>query len=279
VEALELLELLAGRCVEDRLPGHRLDRERRPTPGISVELGQQYPVELGPLGELRGHVDRVLSSHRVEDQQHVVGAGSLLDLGELVHQLLVDVQAPGGIDDERVGTIASSLVERPLGDVDGVALRALLVDRRSGPLAHRHQLLDRRRPLGVTGSQCHALAVLRQELGELGAGRGLPGALQARDQDHARAGWREGQIAAGATHERGQLLVDDLHHLLARIEGVEDTGAQTALLDLRRERLDDLEVDVGLQQSEADLPHRRVDVGLGQLAARPDVGQGRLEAV
>ena len=43
--------------------------------------------------------------------------------------------------------------------------------------------------------------------------------------------------------------------------------------------LDDLEVDVRLEQGEADLAHRRVDVGLAQLAARADVGEGRLEAV
>ena len=48
-------------------------------------------------------------------------------------------------------------------------------------------------------------------------------------------------------------------------------------LTLRRELLDDLEVDVGLEQREADLAHRLVDVVLGQRAAGTDVGQGRLE--
>ena len=45
------------------------------------------------------------------------------------------------------------------------------------------------------------------------------------------------------------------------------------------EGFDDFEVDVGLEQGEADLAHRRVDVGLAQLAARADVGEGRLQAV
>ena len=57
----------------------------------------------------------------------------------------------------------------------------------------------------------------------------------------------------------------------------EHVGAQAALLDRRRELLDDLEVDVGLEQREADLAHGLVDVVLGQRAAGADVGEGRLE--
>jgi hypothetical protein len=34
--------------------------------------------------------------------------------------------------------------------------------------------------------------------------------------------------------------------------------------------LDDLEVDVGFEQRQAHLAHGRIDVGLGQLAARAD---------
>ena len=77
----------------------------------------------------------------------------------------------------------------------------------------------------------------------------------------------------------GQLLVDDLDHLLAGVEAVQHLGAEAALLQRRGEGFDDFEVDVGLEQGEADLPHRRVDVGFAQLAARADVGEGRLEAV
>ena len=77
----------------------------------------------------------------------------------------------------------------------------------------------------------------------------------------------------------GQLLVDDLHHLLAGIEALQHLGAEAALLQRLGEGFDDFEVDVGLEQGEADLAHRRVDVGLAQLAARADVGEGRLQAV
>ena len=123
------------------------------------------------------------------------------------------------------------------------------------------------------------MPVLAQVAGELGAGGRLARALQAGHQDHRRAVGGEGEVAAGAAHQPGQLLVDDLHHLLARIEALQHLGAEAALLQRLGEAFDDLEVDVGLEQGEADLAHRRVDVALVQLAARADVGEGRLEAV
>ena len=41
--------------------------------------------------------------------------------------------------------------ERPLGDVDRVAPRALLVDGRAGLTADLHELVHRRRPVDVAG--------------------------------------------------------------------------------------------------------------------------------
>ena len=43
----------------------------------------------------------------------VVRLGDLADPGELVHQLLVDVQAAGGVDDQDVPVLADRLLARP----------------------------------------------------------------------------------------------------------------------------------------------------------------------
>ena len=121
--------------------------------------------------------------------------------------------------------------------------------------------------------------LLAQVAGELAAGGGLARALEAGHEDHRRARLaREDEVAAGAAHQLGQLLVDELHDLLARVQRLEHLGAERALLHRGGELLDDLEVDVGLEQRQADLAHGLVDVVLGQLAARADVGEGRLEA-
>ena len=133
VEALELVELLARGGEQDRLAGDGLDRQRGAAAGVAVELGHHDAVELDRLGELLGDVDRVLAGHRVDDEQHVVGLDGLPDPHELVHQLLVDVQAAAGVDDQHVLALLARALERPGGDLDRVAVGALLVDASRRP--------------------------------------------------------------------------------------------------------------------------------------------------
>ena len=73
--------------------------------------------------------------------------------------------------------------------------------------------------------------------------------------------------------QRDQLLVDDLDHLLTRRQAVEHVGADGLLADARDEVLDDLEVDVGLEQGQADLAHGGVDVGFADPAAAGQVAE------
>ena len=63
------------------------------------------------------------------------GLIAVADRDELVHQLRVDVQAPGGVDDQHVLAVGARALERPARDLDRRALGALLVDRRAGLLA------------------------------------------------------------------------------------------------------------------------------------------------
>ena len=87
----------------------------------------------------------------------------------------------------------------------------------------------------------------------------------------------EGPVARG--QERGELLVDDLHDLLAGGEALEDLRAQRPLAHPRDEVLDDLEVDVRLEQRETDLAHRSIEVRFGHAAATGQPGEGLAEAV
>ena len=73
--------------------------------------------------------------------------------------------------------------------------------------------------------------------------------------------------------------MDDLHDLLARRQALEDVLAERALLDRRGEVAGDLEVDVGLEQREADLAHRLRDRLLVEAAAAAEAAERRLELV
>ena len=79
--------------------------------------------------------------------------------------------------------------------------------------------------------------------------------------------------------ERDELVVDDLHDLLAGGQALEDVRADGALADPGDEVLDDLEVDVGLEQREADLAHRGIDVGFADPAAAGQVAEGLAQAL
>ena len=70
-----------------------------------------------------------------------------------------------------------------------------------------------------------------------------------------------------------QLVVDDLDDLLAGRQALEDLVADGLLADARDEVLDDLEVDVRLEQREADLAHGGIDVGLADPAAAGQVAE------
>src|SRR3954452_15925366 len=92
MELLEVAQLLAGGGEQDRLARDRLDAQGGAAAGIAVELAQDHAVELRDLGELLGDVDRVLAGHRVHDEQADVRLDALLDVRQLPHERLVDVQ-------------------------------------------------------------------------------------------------------------------------------------------------------------------------------------------
>jgi len=71
----------------------------------------------------------------------------------------------------------------------------------------------------------------------------------------------------------------DLHDLLARGQAVEHVAAHGALAYTVDELLDDGEVDIGLEQREADLAHGLVDVVLGQATLAPKAVEGGAEPV
>ena len=114
--------------------------------------------------------------------------------------------------------------------------------------------------------------------GDLGHGGGLARALQADDRHHGGVSLEvERPVASG--EQPGQLVVDDGDDLLAGRQALEHLGAHGALPDAGDEVLDDLEVDVRFEQSQADLAHRRVDIRLTDPAAAGEGGEGLAEAL
>ena len=277
VEVLELVELLADRGELDRPARDLLDGERGSPASVAVELRHDDAVEGDALLERARDVDGFLARHGVEHEQDVQRLRRLRDPLELGHELLVDVQAAGGVEDHDVEAVPASGVDSALGGCD----RVVRVERIDGNLdlpPELLELIDRGRSLEVACDESRALPLTAQEECELGGGCRLSRALEPREEyDRGRLPEREPGVARA--HERRQLLVHHLHDLLSRREALQDVLPERTLLDRRREVLRDLEVDVGLEQREAHLAHCLGDRLLVEPAAATEATQGALQPV
>ena len=150
-----------------------------------------------------------------------------------------------------------------LGNLDGILVAHLGVDRHLHLLAESLQLADGSGTVDVACHEHDALALLSLEVvGEFSAEGGLTGTLQTSDED-------DGGLALDvdfdgfAAHELCQLLVDNLHHQLARLDALDDVAAQGLGLHLVGELLGDGIAHVGVEKGLADLLDglRHVDIG------------------
>jgi hypothetical protein len=212
-----------------------------------------------------GH--RVLADHRVHHEQDLVRIGGVPDRRGLAHQLLVDAQPAGGVDDDDVVLAAAGFLDRVARHLNRVAhpvARLGGVDGHPGPLAHHLKLLDRVGALQVRGDQHRRVALLLKPEAQLARQRGLTGTLQARQHDHGRRDLREAQPAGLAAEDPDELLVDDLDDLLGRVERRGDLFRRRTLLDAGDELPHHGEGHVRLEQGNADLAGGRVNVGRRQ---------------
>ena len=261
-----------------RPPGDGLDGERGAAARVAVELRQHDAVERDSLLERARDRDRLLPRHRVDDEEDVHRLHRVADVRELVHQRLVDLEPAGGVHDHHVAAVGRGARETlPRGD-DRVA-RLGPVDRHLDLPAELLELVDRRRPLEICGDEARRLSLVLAEMErELRGGRRLARALQPAEEDHDRRA-AEDELRVARAHQLRELLVDDLHDLLARLEPLEDVLPERALPHRADELLDDLEVDVGLEEREADLARGARDGLLVEAGLAPEVAEGVLEPV
>ena len=120
VEDVEVLQLLAGGREKDWDAGDLADRQRGATAGVAVELGQHHAGEADALAERLGGGDGVLADHRVQNEQDFVGVDGVPDGRGLAHQLVVDAQPAGGVDDDDVVMFGAGLGKPGRRDSDRV---------------------------------------------------------------------------------------------------------------------------------------------------------------
>ena len=136
--------------------GHGADRERGAAAGVAVDLRQDQAGQRDGVRERLGDRDGLLAGHRVDDEQRLDRLDGRVDRGDLGHQLLVDRQAAGGVEDDDVAGQAPGGLDAAAGDVDDRRARPA----RDGPGCRapcRASRAGRRRPAG-TGRRRRAAA-------------------------------------------------------------------------------------------------------------------------
>ena len=108
----EGVELFADTDELQRLSGDVADRQRRAAARIAIHLGEDDAGDAEPLVELVGALDGVLPGHGVGHEEDLDGIELFLELLQFHHQVVVDVETSGGVDQQYVAAAVGSFAAR-----------------------------------------------------------------------------------------------------------------------------------------------------------------------
>ena len=123
------------------------------------------------------------------------------------------------------------------------------------------------------------MAALAEPRRQLARGGGLARALQAGHQDHRGRPGSEVEAGRVLAQQGDQLVADDLDHLLGGRKGRHHLLAHSLLPDVVDKLLDHVQVDVGFEQGDADLPQSVPDIFFGDGALTAEILEGPLQLV
>jgi len=223
-----------------------------------------------------GGAHGVLADHSVGNEENFRGLQFALEIAELGHQLVVDVQATGRVHDDHVARGKLRFAYRAADNFER------LVRASTGPSGHADRFRDLRELLARSGTidvgrhDNRPVAMTGEPLRKLAGRGGLAGALQAHHHpDRRRA---RGEERLGVLAEEGeQFVADDFDDLLVRRKLQKDFGAQRLLADVDEELIGDRDVDVAIEQRFANLLECLIEVLLGQLALAAKILENALK--
>ena len=235
----QVLEPLPDPDEEDGDAERALDGEDDAALGGRVELAEQDARQAAGLVEGLRLGQAVLPRRGIEHEEHgglrsrqaLVDRAS--DLGQLVHQVVLRVQPPGGVDDDHVRVAREAGVERIEDDRRWIGTRRVGHDRQLEPRSPGLELFDGSRPERVRRGQQDALTTGLVARRELGDARRLARPVDADDEDH---GWLgrirpgRGPSARGAVDEQlTELGLDgsDRRGVRAAPGGLDDVDGQS----------------------------------------------------
>ncbi len=164
-------------------------------------------------------------------------------------------------------------------DPGGLAFQIALVEPGLNGLGDDFELFARGRAVDVDRNQHGPVAALLEPRGQLAGCGGFAGALQPGHQnDRGRLGC-EVKTRGVFAEQRNQLVAHDLDHLLGGRERGEHFVRHGLRADVLDQVADDVEVDVGLEQSHADFAQSFGNVFFSERALAAKAFEDALEFV
>ncbi len=134
---------------------------------------------------------------------------------EFVHQLVVDVQAARGVDDQHVAPVIGGIAAGGAGEIDRQGLfRSSGIDRDLVFLRHNGQLVAGGGTVDIDRNDFRPVPIFRQPARQFAGGSGFARALKADDQEDAGRFVGKAQLRFVAAEDLDQFLIDDADDLL-----------------------------------------------------------------
>ena len=187
---------------------------------------------------------------------------------QLSHQLVVNVETPACVQHDEIVSLVPSPFHPSLADANDIRLGSLClinsmhVDCKISP--QTRQLVTGCRTTRICCNQEHPFPLTLEVPPELAARRCLSSTLESYHHNDSRGGRGQSQTGSLAAHHLPQLLPHDLDDLMTRGQALEDFLTNCLFANSLDEVLDDLEVDIGFEQREANLFQRFRDVLFGE---------------
>lgn len=189
--------------------------------------------------EFAGLLEGVRAGGGVDDEEDFVRGGGVftaddtVDLFEFLHEVVFVVEAAGGVADEELSAEAFGFFVAVEADGGGVAVLRAFDEGDLEALGPDLELFDGSGAEGVGGGEYDAVALVVEEVGELGRGGGFAGAIDADHEEDFGASVGVGKEGRDFFGELGaDVVAGDLEDVFAiefatlGAEGVDDFKGQ-----------------------------------------------------
>ena len=166
-----------------RLACYRSRGKGRAAPGVAVCFCEYKTVYSQRFIKRCGNIYRILTCHRVNNKQYFVRLYLRLDVLELIHKLLINMQTACRVKNYIIVALISRERNRLFSYAHGVFV-ALFKNRNPRLFADYLQLFDCRRAVNVTGNQQRAVIFFFEHKREFCRMRCFTGALKAAHKNY-----------------------------------------------------------------------------------------------